>query len=353
MFYNKNIYFIIKLFLYISIHFKKFKLKNTFMNNPEAVRLEAFTITLKPETGYGNNRFDDLISNITGVDIEQDLFSEFYKLFINHIDLGYTEIRSKAFTLTTDRNEYGIDIPNHTFWGVLKGGPKGNGKTKSPIVNREHEEDLSDDVINDKFFFYFHFPLDGNYGYLFFQIYGGESIRKEFIQHITDLFKIRGLYKKAECTPILPNSIRDEFKNNSKIVEMSYITRTLSSSLTENTEFANLCSDYKIEISIKPIGDNAISPERIPLMNRVLNGLCFHNIPLSTSTKKKVSLQNLASKKTSKFELDTSDVMPRIYLNGKVPLDAYGTPNFANLKTFCDGILRELITGEYTRIARL
>lgn len=323
------------------------------MNNPETVRLEVFTISLKPETGNKNNSFGNLISNINGVDSEQDLFTQFYKLFINHIDLGYTEIRGKAFTLTTDTNEYGNDVLNHTFWGVLKGGPKGNGKTKSPIKNREDEEDLSDDVINDKFFFYFHFPLDSNYGYLFFQIYGGESIRKEFIQHITDLFKIRDLYKKAECTPILPNSIRDEFKNNSKIVEMSYITRTLSSSLTENTEFANLCTDYKIEISIKPMGENAISPEKIPLMNRVLNSLNFNNTPLSTSAKKKVSLQNLSSKKTSTFILDTNDVMPRIYLSGKVPLDIYGTPNFINLRVFCDDLLRELISGKYTRIARL
>lgn len=323
------------------------------MNNPESVRLEVFTIALKPETEYESNRFDDLISNITGVDNSKNLFNEFYQRFINHIDLGYTEIRNKAFTLTTNSDEYDIDIPNHTFWGILKGGPKGNGKTKSPVADRDTEEDLSGDIINDKYFFYIHFPLNSDKGYLFFQIYGGESIRKEFIQHITDLFKIRGLYKKAECTPILPNSVRDGFKNNSKIVEMSYITNTLSSSLTDNTEFSNLCSKYKIEISIKPTGDDAIIPQKIPLMSRVLNSLNFNGVPLSTSTKKKVSLQNLASKKTSTYVLDTNDVMPRIYLQGQVPMDIYGTPNFANLKIFCDELLRELIAGEYTRIARL
>lgn len=323
------------------------------MNNPENVRLEVFTIALKPEGGYENNRFDDLISNIPGVDITQNLFNEFYQKFINHIDLGYTEIRNKAFTLTTNPNEYAIDIPNHTFWGIIKGGPKGNGKTKSPLGDRDTEEDLSGDIINDKYFFYIHFPLNSEKGYLFFQIYGGESIRKEFVQHITDLFKINGFYKKADCTPILPNSIRDGFKNNSKVVEMSYITSSLSSSLTENREFSSLASRYKIEISIKPSDGNAISPERIPLMSRVLNGLNFNGVPLSNAARKKVALKNLSSNKTSTYVVDTHDVMPRIYLQGKVPMDIYGTPNFANMKTYCDELLRELIAEQYTRIARL
>jgi hypothetical protein len=323
------------------------------MNNPESVRLEVFTIALKPITEHANNRFDDLISNIEGIDLNQNLFTEFYQLFINHIDLGYTEIRNKAFTLTTNIEDYGIDATNHTFWGVLKGGSKGNGKTKSPIADREDEEDLSGDVINDKYFFYLHFPLNSSYGYLFFQIYGGESIRKEFVQHITDLFKINGIYNKPTCSPILPNSIRDEFKNNSKIIEMSYIANSLSSSMTEDVEFSNLCANYKTEISIKPTGDTRISPDRIGFMNTILSNLNFNNTSLSISDKKKVSLQNLSSKKTSTFELDTNDVMPRIYLDGKVPLDIYGTPNFSNLKLFCDNLLRELVSGEYTRIARL
>lgn len=323
------------------------------MNNPESVKLEVFTIALKPVAGYANNSFEDLIVNIPGVIPENNLFTEFYQLFINRIDEGYTEVRNKAFTLTTDVQEYGYNATNEIIWGVLKGGSKGSGKTKSPLNNRETEEDLSGNVINDKYFFYLHLPLGSSSGYLFFQIYGGESIRKEFIQHIRDLFSIRGKYNKPEPSAILPDSIRDEFKNNSKVVGLSYIRNTLSSSITNDPEFANLCREYNIEISIKPKGDNNIPPERIGLLNRVLSGLTFNNLPLSRASSRKVSLQNLASKKTSTFELDTNDVMPRIYLEGKVPLDINGTPNFGNLKIFCDDLLRELIEGQYTRIARL
>ncbi|WP_306354113.1 hypothetical protein [Flavobacterium sp. '19STA2R22 D10 B1'] len=322
------------------------------MNNPESVKLEVFTIALKPVAGYENNLFEDLLLNIPGINSDNNLFKKFYQLFINHIDLGYTEIRGKAFTLSTDTTQYGFDSTNEIIWGVLKGGPKGSGKTKSPIANREEEEDLNGNVINDKYFFYLHFPLNSNVAYIFFQIYGGTSIRGEFIQHITDLFKISGKYNKPLLFPILPNSIRDEFKNNSKIVELSYINSVLASSMTTNTEFSNLCEKYKIEISIKPVGDNAISPERASLLNTVLSSLSFNNSPLSNVKKRKISLQNLSSKKTSTFELDTNDVMPRIYLNGKIPFDTNGTPNFVNLKTFCDDLLTELIEGEYTKIAR-
>lgn len=323
------------------------------MNNPESVKLEVFTIALKPVVGYENNSFEDLILNIPGVIPENNLFTEFYQLFINRIDEGYTEVRNKAFTLSTYVEEYGFNTANEIIWGVLKGGAKGSGKTKSPLNNRESEEDLSGNVINDKYFFYLHLPLDGSFGYLFFQIYGGESIRKEFIQHIRDLFSIRGKYNKPEPSAILPNSIRDEFKNNSKVVGLSYLTNTLSSSITTDPEFSNICREYNIEISIKPKGENNIPPEKIGILNRVISGLTFNNLPLSRVSSKKVSLQNLSSKKTSTFVLDTNDVMPRIYLEGKVPIDANGTPNFVNLKLFCDDLLLELIEGEYTRIARI
>ena len=322
------------------------------MNNPESVKLEVFTIALKPVTGYGNNSFEDLLLNISGINASNNLFNEFYQLFINHIDLGYTEIRNKAFTLSTNIVDYGFDESNQCLWGVLKGGPKGSGKTKSPIGNREEEEDLGGNVINDKYFFYLHFPLNSKVGYLLFQTYGGVSIRGEFLQHILDLFKISGKYNKAIPCPILPNSIRDEFKHNSKIIEMSYITSVLSSAMTEDRNFSNLCDKYKIEISIKPTGKDNISPQNASLLNRVLSSLSFNNSTLSNAQKRKISLQNLSSKKTSTFELDTNDVMPRIYLNGKVSFDENGTPDFAELKTFCDSLLRELIEEQYTRIAR-
>ncbi|RVT71196.1 hypothetical protein EOD40_17450 [Flavobacterium sufflavum] len=322
------------------------------MNNPESVKLEVFTIALKPVAGYENNSFKDLILNIPGVIPENNLFNEFYQLFINRIDEGYTEVRNKAFTLSTNVQEYGYNVTDEIIWGVLKGGVKGSGKTKSPLNNRETEEDLSGNVINDKYFFYLHLPLESSFGYLFFHIYGGESIRKEFIQHIRDLFSIRGKYNKPEPSAILPDSIRDEFKNNSKVVGLSYLTNTLSSSITTDAEFSNLCKEYSIEISIKPKGVNNIPPGKIGILNRVVSGLTFNNFQLSRA-QKRVSLQNLSSKKTSTFELDTNDVMPRIYLEGKVPLDVNGTPNFVNLKLFCDDLLRELVAGQYTRIARI
>lgn len=323
------------------------------MNNPESVKLEVFTIALKPATGYANNSFEDLILNIPDVIPENGLFNEFYQLFINRIDEGYTEVRNKAFTLSTNREEYGFEARNEILWGVLKGGAKGSGKTKSPLNNRENEEDLNGNVINDRYFFYLYIPLNSNYAYLFFQIYGGESIRKEFIQHIRELFSIRGRYNKPEPSAILPNSIRDEFKNSSKVVGLTYITNTLSSSFSADPDFSSLCNEYNIEISLKPKGENNIPPEKINVLNRVLSKLTFNNSPLSEVKSKKVSLQNVSTKKTSTFVLDTNDVMPRIYLNGKIPIDANGTPDFNRLKLFCDDLLKELIEGEYTRIARI
>jgi hypothetical protein len=45
--------------------------------------------------------------------------------------------------------------------------------------------------------------------------------------------------------------------------------------------------------------------------------------------------------------------MPRIYLDGRVKFDKNGSPDFDELKIFCDNLLKEIILGEYERIARL
>lgn len=322
------------------------------MNNPESVKLEVFTITLKPVEGYDNDRLEDLIVKKIDLHTEKDYFTSFYELFIKNIEAGYTEVRSKAFTLSTDDEDYGHNPKQQIIWGVLKGGPKGSGKTKSPINNRSDEEDLNGHVINDKFFFYLHFPLDKNFGYLLFQTYGNINIRPEFTKHILSLFKLHNCYNLPTLSAILPNSVRDEFKNNSKIVELSYLNQILPDSITDDQKFSNLCDKYNIEISIKPVGKGYIPSDKQTILNQFLSQIKLNNISLFNYKKKKVTVQNLETQKKSTFEIDTNDVMPKIYLNGRIQFDDNGTPNFHELKKFCDDLLKELIEDEYTQIKR-
>ena len=44
----------------------------------------------------------------------------------------------------------------------------------------------------------------------------------------------------------------------------------------------------------------------------------------------------------------SGDIMPRIYLQGKIPINPYGLPNFKELKKYCDTLLVDILKEEPT-----
>jgi hypothetical protein len=317
------------------------------MNNPESVKLEVFSFTLKPHHNNTEPSFKHFFEKYTGKTTK--LFDEFAKLFIKQFDLKYKETKEKAFALSNNKTDYGFH--QNCIWGVLMGGAKGAGKTKSEIGNKKSEDKLDGSVINDKYFFYLYLPDNKATGYLFFQIYGGESIRKEFVATISQLFKSDGDYLLPTCITILPNKIKEEFKENTIINELSYQQVVLASDISQEASFKNECSAYNIEINIKPVSPAKISSSKVNSINKVFQkyGLIANSKNTSNT---KVVLENTITKKSAAFKLDVSDVMPRIYLINRVPIDANGTPNFAVLKTYCEGLLKELILGHYSEIKK-
>lgn len=318
------------------------------MNKPENVRLEVFKFYLNPRKTYkGTKTFRDLFLKKTGSPgtiSNDDLFTSFFIFFVTTLDTEYKVIRNKAFTLINDSNQTNFQTTNTIIYGQLEGGPLGEGKTRRALANKTKGNSLNGNVINDKYFFYMYTPMNSNFGYIMFQIYSQESIRFEFFNTIfKDIFSFSPHYVMPNIEPLIPQNIKDEFRYGAKVKELKFSETMLSNQIDQSTSFTSINESYKIEVIITPVrGDVRMGV--LETMVRPFATKVFNGITLNHFDKKKVVIQNAATKKNATFEMDgTGDIMPRIYLKGRIGISDFGVPDFGELKTYCDEILTSLI----------
>jgi hypothetical protein len=323
------------------------------MNKPENVRLEVFKFSLNPRKTYtGVNTFRDLLikkmSSNPSIPNEE-LFTNFFNFFITKLDTEYKVVRNKAFTLINDNNQTNYQSTNSIIYGVLEGGPLGEGKTRRTLNNKTDANSLNGNVINDKYFFYIHTPLNSNYGYIMFQIYQQDSIRFEFFNFLfNDIFKFTPEYNMPNFDAYIPQNIKEEFKNGSKIKELKFSETMLSNQIEQSASFMSINESYKIEVTVTPIRGNvgftlldALIP---PFISKKFSGITLGNFD-----NKKVVLQNGITKKSATFEMDgAGDIMPRIYLLNRIDISSFGVPDFPQLKVFCDSILTSILEEQPT-----
>ncbi|MGV0755062.1 hypothetical protein ACTS95_06235 [Empedobacter brevis] len=329
------------------------------MNKPEQVRLEVFRYTLKKSDKYDdelNNRnvFKKILNNPDILD--ENIFTEINKKLIKDLDSEYKTTRNKAFTLINDSDlKSNFSNDQNTFYGILKGGVLGNGKSKQDIKKRKDEEDLSGNVINDKYFYFVYAPLNENYGYIFFQIYNFENIRVEFINYLLlNIFKYKNKILKPEITPYIPESIKKKFKENSKIQTIKFQDNIPSTKISDEVSITQQVSEFKIEINISPVNSNVENSKLNNLLTSIGKNEIFSEVISMFKTKKAV-LKDKTTKKEATYELDGySDIMPRIYLLNRIIInESTGIPDFNSLQKFCVKLKDEIIKCEKVKIKEI
>ncbi|MFP9099023.1 hypothetical protein ACLI09_08210 [Flavobacterium sp. RHBU_24] len=321
------------------------------MNKPENVKLEVYKFNLNPGRNYaGNITFRDLFLKVLSVPnntSNENLFIAFFRALVTTLDTEYKQIKNKAFTLINTNNETSFNSNNQTIFGILDGGPLGEGKTRRKLSDKNDENALDGNVINDKYFFYIHIPLNSDRGYIMFQVYQQDSIRHEFFNYIfKGLFKHDPDYNMPNFDPYLPQSIKDEFKHGAKVKELKFTEKLLSREIDESASFVSINEEYKIEVKITPVrstfGTQFLNSLLTPFLSKE-----FNNKKLEDFDGKKITLKNRQTKRDATFELDgTGDIMPRIYLHNRISISPYGVPNFDELKVFCDNLLSEIVNTE-------
>lgn len=318
------------------------------MNKPESVRLEVFKFNLSPRKSYkGTNSFRDLFIKRTEepTNIENTkLYSSFFKHMISILDSDYKVVKNKAFTLINENKQTSFSAQKNIIYGVLEGGQMGEGKTRRKLRNKTNSNSLDGDVINDKYFFYIYAPLNDSNGYIMFQIYQQDNIREEFMSFIfKEIFKNDTEYNMPNYDVFIPQSIKEEFKSSAKVKELKFTETVLSTEIEKSASFMSINDSYKIEIKITPV-KSKIQMSLLDSLVKPFLKKSFNGIGLDNFDKKNVVLKN-SNKKTATFEMDgTGDIMPRIYLKGRIPINTFGVPDFEELKKYCDGILDGILS---------
>ena len=110
------------------------------MNKPENVKLEVYKFKLNPRKTYkGTVSFRDLFIKQTGSAngvSNVDLFKDYFNFFITTLDTEYKIVKNKAFTLIGGNTDTGFSATSQIVYGVLEGGPLGEGKTRRTAADK-------------------------------------------------------------------------------------------------------------------------------------------------------------------------------------------------------------------------
>lgn len=318
-------------------------------------KIEIFEIDIAKHDGVGVT-FDDLFhALLMKEEYEKDqniLFLDFFAHFIGEIDTGSfhndTKDRKVMTAYDTDANPESITSTIHPasereiISGTIQGGAYGSPRTLSKLGNKLKREEIGNDgVILDQFYFLLHTPLDDDKGVLILQSYSSENIKKLFQSFLKKLFTPNKEYKVPQFNPFIPAHLREEFREKSQLAKFTFNSRVLASKLS-STSIITDADEYNINISITPVKKpNQKDGQKIV---KKLSNLPFGNMLLGSFKHKKVVLKDPESGNEAGFEIDNDfSLRPTIYLEGKVNIDSGNIPNFEELNTYCNNLLKEHI----------
>ncbi|OPC28709.1 hypothetical protein BAX97_06525 [Elizabethkingia meningoseptica] len=314
-------------------------------------KLEILSFYLIPYDDKNKNiTFGDLFQKKINSNKMKDVYQAIVNILDNPSDTSYKLEGKKAFTLLG--RESGYESKDDVVYGILKGGDLGNGKTKGKLSDKNDEENLDGNVINDKYFFLLYVPMNDYRGYLMFQSYKDEGIRKAFVKTIMkELFSRYKEYRVPKPETFFPQTIKDEFKKNAVVKELKFTDRQLSSSFSNDTSFTSIAEGYKFEVRIVPIG-GGFSPDSVAKVFSMVGLEILGKKTLRRFGKKDVVVQNNVTKKTTHFELgkDFEGIKPRIYLANRIQFESNEIPNFESLKAYCLELLDDIKIEEENKI---
>ncbi|NRF37601.1 hypothetical protein [Pedobacter foliorum] len=236
--------------------------------------------------------------------------------------------------------------------GVINGGPYGRERI---ISNNDDEDDSTTLGINKAVLMYFYFfaylPPDHNEG--FFMIHSNskdESITSIFRNYIVNLFRSTK-YRKPVAESFCPKSFQDEFKNGAVLKSMTFKS-TFVDTVHTTDGISNLMQEYDIRIEAIPknktISGNSAKAFLSKLSTKVF-GSRSNERALNEFDRTTLVLGSAIGTSQKSFEWNTKDneFIPVVYLKNRITNEnADGTPDFDELKQYCETIFKDEILPE-------
>lgn len=181
--------------------------------------------------------------------------------------------------------------------------------------------------------------MDSSIGILMLHSYTDDSITTSFKNFLSKIFQFSKRYYKAIIQSYCPDVIKEEFRHGSVVKKFSFTKKTVITNILRNVPVQDHDVSFKIKIELT--SDRDISRERINEYIPLLKTLGFgdeENLEQLETYDGKVYLSK--NNKETPFVIDGDfDISPCIYLEGRIGLEADGTPFWSELKDYCFELL--------------
>jgi hypothetical protein len=327
-------------------------------------KLEFYKFQLNPSNGK-NKTFRDFAIEELKADKKvsnDDAFKMCFAHFIKAIETKHAKSEKKKKTITiianSKTNPYLSSKPapnnkKHTISGVINGGPYDKDAIVSDIANKEDNSILGKNKsILLPYFVFVYLPPDYHQG--FFAIHSNsadESVTAIFRSYISNLFS-GSSYNKAIPEAFCPQSFQDEFRKGAVIKNLTFSTTIIDTSHSTDP-IQSLLQAYSIKIEATPKGKGkAISISSGQKVidffeKKIFKAKKDKELTLKQFTNKSLLAKNDVTKKTKVFQWDKKDdeFVPTILLTNRIKMKD-GTPDFEDLKKFCNNIFESEILTE-------
>lgn len=326
-------------------------------------KLEFFRIPLNHKEDP-NKTFKDFVIEVLGKkkDISnKDAFIALFKHFMTAPERGFAknDKLKKVLTWIEDKEENihydQKPSPNSRKFiisGVLTGGRFSDDSILSDVTDKKNSKKLKRDNSVLKFYYiYLYFPIDYTEGFIMVHSNNSEDTITTILRdYIANLFK-GGDYRKPNIEKFCPKSFQDEFRKGAILSSLNFKTTFLNDMPSDNPILQNI-KGYDINITITPknkaLDFNAVGTTVMKFFSKGIFKGNLQDKKLTNFDKTRVNVKNpnVNSSKTFEWNAKDNDFTPVVYLKDRIRMMDNNTPDFNNLKSYCDKLFEEQILPE-------
>lgn len=329
-------------------------------NNP---KLEFFRFSINHKSDK-HKTFKDFAIEVLGVDKNTpnaEIFKRLFVHFMNAPEKGFeiNEQMKKVLTWINDKTKNvhydkkpSFNTSSYVINGVLNAGSYSEDSILSDITNKNNSQKLErNNSILKYYYIFLYFPVDYTEGFIMVHSDNSEnSITNLLRDYVAKLFK-QGDYKKPIVTKFCPKQFQDEFRKGATISSLNFKT-TFLNDIPSNDPVLYDMDGYDVSITITPKKQTLDFGN---LGNKLMDFFAKGTFKgyeqtknLKDFNKMKVGTRNVKTKSSNTFEWNKKDkeFTPVVYLDNRVKMTNNNTPDFDDLKNYCNKLFKEQILPE-------
>lgn len=326
-------------------------------------KLEFFRFQLNHKSDK-DKTFKDFAIEVLGATktvSNKDILIELFKHFMNAPENGFAknEQLKKVFTWIDDptinihyNKKPTINSSAYTIAGVINGGRYSDDSILSNVTNKKQSSKLARDNSVLKYYYIFlYLPVDYGEGFMMVHSNNSEDTITNLMRvYIATLFK-HGNYRKPFIQKFCPQSFQDEFRNGATISNLNFKT-TILNDIPSNDPILYDMNGYDVSITITPKNKSMdfgnIGGKIVKFFSEGLFKGHEKTNQLKDFKKVKVGTKNPKTNSSNTFEWNKQDkdFIPVVYLENRVKMTDNDTPDFDELKKYCDELFKNQILPE-------